>query len=223
MAGERLARAELVEPGVVGDRWWAAYTSDGGIGSGKNTRRFRRVDGLLALRARLHEAAEDTGVPWVHFPDGADRRADDPAASQALSALLGQPLRLRQQSAVPHHDESPVHLVTTAALRHLGQLHGEPVQAARFRPNVVLEVDGSAFVEDDWQGRELALGDQAVLRLGAGMPRCLMVGSAQPHDGLAGEARLLETLGQTHHVEFGQQAAVLRPGTVRVGDVASLR
>lgn len=99
---------------------------------------------------------------------------------------------------------------------------GEVVDAARFRANIVLEVDGAAFVEDAWQGRELALGDEVVLRLGAGMPRCLMVGMPQPHDGLPGDARLLKTLGRVHQVAFGLQAAVVRAGTVRHGDTATL-
>lgn len=33
----------------MGDRRWALYGEDGKIGSGKTTRRFRRMHGLLAL------------------------------------------------------------------------------------------------------------------------------------------------------------------------------
>ena len=218
MAGERLQQAEVVERGVVGDRAWAAYTAEGFIGSGKSTRRFRRIEDLLSLRAHLG----DDGVPRVAFPDGGDHRADAAPTADALSALLGQQLALRPETAVSHHDDSPVHLVTTAALRRLEQLHGEPVDLWRFRPNVVIDVDGVGFVEDDWSGRELSLGDEVVLRLGPAMPRCVMVGLEQPHEGLTEDGRLLRTLGQVHDVEFGLQAAVARPGTVRVGDVARL-
>lgn len=219
MAGEQLDRARFTERGVDGDRSWATYTADGGIGSGKTTRRFRRVDGLLDLRARL----DGTAAPLVVFPDGREHRADDPETSAALSDLLGQPLRLAAETSVPHHDESPVHLVTTAALRHVGRVLGTPVAAARFRGNVVLETDGVGFVEDDWSGRELALGDEVVLRLGPGMPRCVMADLPQPHDGVPGRARVLSTLGKIHDVEFGLQAYVVRTGTVRRGDPAVLR
>lgn len=41
--------------GLEGHRTWAVHTADGGIGSGKTTRRFRRVDGLPALAARLED------------------------------------------------------------------------------------------------------------------------------------------------------------------------
>ncbi|MBN6054267.1 hypothetical protein JYK22_20160, partial [Nonomuraea sp. RK-328] len=79
----------------------------GGIGSGKTTRRFRRIDGQLTLRARLDETAAATSgdgeVPLMTLPDGREYRADDPAAGQTLSTLLGRPLRLRRQSSVRHH------------------------------------------------------------------------------------------------------------------------
>lgn len=118
--GEQLAEVELEPRGVVGDRRWAAYTPDGGLGSGKTTPRFRRVDGLLDLRA--------TGapVPVLELPDGQCVPVDRPAASTLLSAALGRPLVLRPEADVPHHDEAPVHLVTTAALRRLGELLGGP-------------------------------------------------------------------------------------------------
>jgi len=188
------------------------------IGSGKRTRRFRRVEDLLSVRAHL----ADDDVPRLVFPDGREHRADDAAARRALSSLLGQPLTLRPEAAVPHHDESPVHLVTTAALRRLEQLHGEPVDVWRFRPNLVLDVDGVGFVEDDWRGRELALGQDVVLRLGPAMPRCVMVGLEQPHEALAQDDRLLRTLGRVHDVEFGLQAFVVRGGVLRLGDRARL-
>ncbi len=86
----------------------------------------------------------------------------------------------------------------------------------------MVDVDGVGFVEDSWKGRELALGDEVVLRLGPAMPRCVMVGHEQPHEGLPEEGRLLKTLGRAHDVEFGLQAFVARGGTVRLGDVARL-
>ena len=74
LAGEELDAAEMQGRGLAGDRAWAVYTPDGGIGSGKTTRRFRRVDGLLQLRATLAGS-----VPVVEFPGGS-LAADDVAA-----------------------------------------------------------------------------------------------------------------------------------------------
>jgi uncharacterized protein YcbX len=222
MAGEDLTEARFGPLGITGDRRWAAYTADGGIGSGKTTRRFRRVDGLLSLRARLDSGAPADAVPVIGFPDGRQYRADDPSAARALTALLGRPLQLRPEGAVRHHDESRVHLITTAGLRFLEQVLGHPVDGTRFRPNVVLDVDGDGFVEDGWEGRTMALGDQVRLLLGPGMPRCVMVGLPQPQAGLPTEPRLLTELGRVHQVEFGLQAEVVQGGTVRSGDLAAL-
>lgn len=73
-------------------------------------------------------------------------------ASRALGALVGQPLRLRSQSSIPHHDESPVHVITTAAVSVLEQPHDGSVDAARFRRKIMLEVDGVDFIDDCWKG-----------------------------------------------------------------------
>lgn len=215
MRGERLAQAQVDRRGVVGDRQWAVYTPDGGMGSGKSSRRFRRVDGLLGYRASLTGA-----VPLIESPDGQRFAADDPSADGLLSDGLHQPLRLAREGSISHHDDSALHLVTTAGVRALAELLGDAVDVARFRPNLVLDVPGTGFVEDGWSGRELRLGGEVVIRLGDGMPRCVMVDMAQGP--LGRDGRILKALGQEHEVLMGLQAEVVRPGTVRLGDPAVL-
>jgi uncharacterized protein len=213
MAGEELPEALVDGRGLVGDRTWAVRTDDGGIGSGKTTRRFRRIDGLLEWRAVL-----DGDVPVLQAPTG--ERCGVEEAAGRLSATTGRTLTIEREMDVPHHDESPVHLLTTASLRSLGELLGGPVDVARFRPNVVLEGPGEGFPEEDWSGRELALGDDVVLRLGPGMPRCAMVGFAQGD--LVKDKTILRTLASERELNFGVQATVVRGGTVRRGDPARL-
>ena len=213
MGGEELDAAAVEPRGLVGDRQWAVYTDDGGIGSGKTTRRFRRVDGLLEWRAGL-----DGPEPSVTSPIGERYGPDDAAAR--LSEVTGRPLAIRSEGGVRHHDESPVHVLTTASLRALGRLLGRPVAVARFRPNVVLDVDGDGFPEEDWAGRELRLGDDVVLALGPGMPRCVMVGL--PQRGLEKDKHILRTLASERDLVLGLQASVVRGGVVRVGDPAYL-
>ncbi|MDQ1722676.1 MAG: uncharacterized protein QOI26_2410 [Pseudonocardiales bacterium] len=218
MRGEQLARAEVEPRGIVGDRQWAVYTPDGGIGSGKSSRRFRRIDWLLGFRATLD--VTDGPDPLIESPAGQRFRADDAQAAGLLSAALHRPLRLGREAGVPHHDESGLHLVTTAAVRKLSQLLGESVEVARFRPNLVLEAPGNGFVEDGWVGRELRLGSDVVVRLGAGMPRCVMVDLAQAT--LGPDGRILKLLAQEHQLMLGLKVEVLRGGTVCQGDPAVL-
>ena len=211
MGGESPERVRVTARGLAGDRFWAVRTPDGGLGSGKNTRRFRRVDGLLDLSARL---TADGAV--IVLPDGTAGPVADPGTARRLSALLGRPVTLAPETDVPHHDDSPVHLVTTASVRRFGELAGTPVDVRRLRPNLVLEVPGDGFVEDDWPGRRLAVGPEVVLAIGEPMPRCVMVNAAQP--GLAHDPRLLRALAAGHDLELGVQATVERGGTIAVGD-----
>ena len=215
LAGEVLTAATIGPRGLDGDRVWAVRTEDGGIGSGKTTRRFRRVDGLLGLAA-----ATDGSAPVVTVPDGRSATAGTPEADALVSHVLGRPLRLARETDVPHHDEAPVHVVTTAALRRVEQLLGAPVDVSRFRANVVVEVPGTGFPEEGWEGRLLAFGDEVVLRPDGGMTRCRMVdllGDGSSHDGL------LKLLGRLRDTVFGIRALVERGGTVRVGDAVTLR
>lgn len=213
MAGEELQVVQVGARGLAGDRQWAVYTEDGGLGSGKSTRRFRRVDGLLEWRAVLGD-----GGPVVEAPSGQRFGPDD--AGAALGETIGRPLEIRAEADVPHHDESPVHVLTTASLRALGELLGRPVDVARFRPNVVLDVDADGFPEEHWAGRELRLGRDVVLALGPGMPRCVMVGLPQRE--LAKDKEILRTLARERDLVLGLQASVVRGGAVRSGDPAHL-
>lgn len=218
MRGEQLTTAEIDERGIVGDRQWAVFTPDGGIGSGKSSRRFRRVEGLLDYQATL-DGLPGT-APLIETPTGLRFSADEPRASELLTAALRRPLRLGQEAGMRYHDESGLHLVTTAALRRLSGLLGETVEVARFRPNLVLDTPGDGFVEDEWAGHELRLGADVVVRLGAGMPRCVMVDLAQGE--LGADGRILKLLGRERQLLFGLKVEVLRGGTVRQGDPAVL-
>lgn len=215
LGGESLQRAAVTPRGLAADRVLAVYTDDGGIGSGKTTQRFRRVDGLLRLAARL-----DGGRPVIDFADGTTAPAQDPDTDQRLSELLGRPLSVRAEAAVSHHDDCPVHVVTTASLRRLEELLGEPVDVRRLRPNIVVDLPGAGFAEDDWKGRRLAVGGGLVLEVTAGMPRCVMVNADQI--GLSHDSRLLKLIAREHDLEVGVQATVVRPGPVAVGDEVRL-
>lgn len=218
-AGETLSAATLDHRGLVHDRHWGVYTSDGGIASGKTSRRFRKVAGLMDWRSTMSATAGDHGA-LLHSPDGNTYRVDSPAATEALSQALGQPLTLRPETTVPHHDDCGIHLVTTSSVREVAQLVGNRVDVRRSRANIVLGTDGTGFIEDAWSGAELAIGPEVVLGLGPGMPRCVMVD--QPQVDVPADAPMLKALGRAHDVLLGLQAHVIRTGTISLGDEARL-
>jgi uncharacterized protein len=220
-AGQSLSAAVVDDRGLVHDRQWAVYTADRGIASGKTTRRFRKVAGLMSWRSSVPATGSPDGiVPELHSPDGATYRVDDPAASDALTHALGQPLTLRREAVIRHHDESGVHLVTTSSIRRVEQLVGGQVDARRLRANIVLDTQGTGFLEGAWTDAELAIGTEVVLRLGPGMPRCVMID--QPQATVLTGPPVLQALGRSHNVLLGLQAHVIRPGTISLGDQAWL-
>lgn len=212
LRGEALSTLEIEARGVVGDRLFALRSADGKFGSGKSTRRFRRMDGLLDL-----QAAYDGPRPLITFPGGESLAGDLPGIDERLSAHVGQPVTLVREAEISHFDDSPLHLITTAGLRELGLAAPD---AQRFRPNVVIDAPGTGFIEDDWIGRELLLGDAVRVRITGSAVRCVMVGMAQAE--LPEQPRLLRHVAQLHDTCFGVYATVVEPGAVTLGAEARL-
>lgn len=209
MLGEECAAVELETRGVVGDRLFALRDAEGKLGSGKNSRRFRDIDGLFGFRARGEGRVE------VMFPDGRRMHADDPAVHEALSATLGMPVRLSREEDVPHFDSDPIHLVSTGSLEWLrSRLPESRIDERRFRPNIVVEGSG----ELEWIGRTLRIG-QAVLRVTSPTGRCRMTTLAQAD--LPADPRVLRAIAQESAQEFGVYAEVISPGRIAVGDAVA--
>ena len=116
-------------------------------------------------------------------------------------------------------DAGMVHLLTTATLDRLSQLYPEGrFDVRRFRPNVVVAPSNSqtGFMENEWVGRTLAIGDEVRLRITKPCGRCVMTTLAQ--DDLPKDPGILRTAAQHNNVKVGVYAAVERGGLVRRGD-----
>jgi uncharacterized protein len=209
MLGERLDAFEVEPRGVAGDRWFAVLDGDGKLGSGKSSKRFRRMEGLLHCSARY-----DGGKALVRLPGGRELPAE--SAAEAVGEVVGRPVRLGTEDVARHLDASPLHLLSTAALRGLRDLLPDAeIEVGRFRPNLLLAVPGTDPVEDGWVGRELTVGTVR-LRVTGRTPRCVMVTMDQ--EVLPEDRRILRTISDSRDGAFGVGAEVVRPGTVRVGD-----
>jgi len=216
MRGEELAEVRVRRRGLEGDRRYAVRTSDGRLGSGKTSRRFRRIDRLIDFHAAYAGQALR-----ITSPDGATIAPDDPGVHAHLSHQLGQPVTLVADHDVDHFDDGPVHLLTTAALASVRALApGSVVDHRRFRPNLVVDWPGSGLVEHGWIGRVLRLGREVELAVVMPMTRCAMVGMAQ--DGLVRDPRILSAIAAHSAMTLGVVAEVRTPGRVRLGDEVRL-
>ena len=216
MLGERCDMLSLDARGVKGDRRFAVKDAEGKFGSGKNTRRFRKIEGLFRF-----SASYQNGVPYIRFPAGEVVSGAAPKIHAALSRSLGESVVLAEEAEVSHLDAGPVHLVSSASLGWLqAALPGAHVDARRFRPNLVIELPGTTPVEQQWVGKRLRVGQEVELAVSAGTERCGMVTFAQGD--LPDEPSVLRHIAKAAGVRFGVYAQVVVPGVVRQHDVVAL-
>lgn len=156
--------------GVWGDRWFAVSNQQSKFGSGKNTRRFRKIDGLFNFRARY-----DEDILSIIFPDRRIFQQDDPNLNQELSSVLGQPVTLVSEKRTSHFDADSLHLVTTASLRWLRNLLPQSsIDERRFRPNLLVDIPGQELIEHHWLGKKILLGQEVEIQITNLTERCIM-------------------------------------------------
>ena len=192
----------------------------------------------------------------IAWPDGRSAASDGGDADARLSETLGRPVTLTtERPETPSlerldplaaeetivdigelmmtgrfSDYAALHLITTATMARLAALRpGSTFNARRFRPNVTIaSPEGEqGFVENDWVGREVALGDEVRLRISDPTPRCSIPTLAQA--GLEKDPQVLRTIVAHNSLPVpllddallpcaGVYAFVVRGGTVKRGD-----
>lgn len=237
LRGEAVTTAVVTADGLEGDRAWGIQDVDTGrILTG------RREPSLLLAEARL----QDDGSPEIELPTGETCAGPGPATDAALSGWLGRPVRLIAATTEPPStaeyfadatddtspaiewtmpagrfvDAMPVLLLTTASLRKGRSLHPEGQwDVKRFRPNVLIAVDGEGWVEDSWCGRAIHI-KAATISPVAPCERCTMVTRPQPD--LDRDLDIYKVLAHHHGGTFGVWSAVAAPGTIAVGDAVQI-
>ncbi len=227
LGGEKVQASHAAARGLLGDRLWAVRDADGKIGSGKDSRRFRRMVGLLGLTARYAVEPGPAGIepPVVTGPDG-EYPVGTGAASCFLQDHLGRPdLQVLPEDEVSHFDEVPLSLIGTATLAWLqAQLPEVEIEPRRFRANLVVRT-GEPFIEESWLGRPVLIGagDDAVGAVfDRVLQRCVMVGMAQP--GLTESGSVLNRLGQRadHPVCMALGGHITGGGMLRTGALVTV-
>jgi uncharacterized protein len=116
-------------------------------------------------------------------------------------------------------DSCSIHAITTATLARLQELYPEgQFERCRFRPNLVIEPTSQAitFLEDDWVGGVLSIGETVHLSIDTACPRCVVTTLAQ--SGLPNDLNILRTTARYNNVIAGIRMSVLQAGTIRRND-----
>lgn len=130
-------------------------------------------------------------------------------------------------------DYAALHLLTTNSLAAMQKHY--PLgrfEVRRFRPNIVLDCHHqTGFVENDWVGKTIQIGDRLRLQVTAPCPRCVMTTLAQgdlPRDpgifknGINTNQPLVPFAGKALP-SVGVYARVVSPGWVRRGDPVTIK
>jgi uncharacterized protein YcbX len=158
LGGERLASGRVLLRGIEGDR------CHGLLGRGGRPVTAREAPGLVRLRA----AWEPDALPTVYTANGCEHRWGATDLGAELEALAG-PCRPYTIPAGAF-DAWPLLLLGTGSVAAVAELAGRPLDARRFRANLLCDLP-EPFVEDDWIGRVVVVGD-AIVRVLERCTRC---------------------------------------------------
>ena len=197
MQGEEINASFVTERGLFGDR---AYVLPDGetVTSGQ-----ANLDQTLSRN--LGRAVVFTGQPSQqphldeYWPDAADvpglPHSDDVTDENTLENTF--------------FDLAILHLLTTATIDMLRASYpAGRFEARRFRPNIVIDAGAEGFVENDWIGKTLAIGDEVRLNITGPCPRCVM--TTLPQADLPKDPGILRAAVQQNGANVGVYANVAR-------------
>jgi uncharacterized protein YcbX len=218
----------------------------GKVAGAKNPRKWGNFFDFRAAYVEPPEANATLPAVRLTLPNGTALTTESENVDEVLSGALGRAVELTQVRAeqessaeeyVPDieglehrdtvtewelpagtfYDLAVVHLLTTATLDRLRELYpAGRFEARRFRPNIVISTAERGFVENDWLGRTLTLGNAVRLRITRPCPRCVMTTLAQGD--LPKDPGILRTAAQNNAANVGVYADVISAGAIHRGD-----
>src|SRR5829696_2144309 len=179
-------------------------------------------------------SAADNGYTIDQYHPDEENYDPDGHRDEVVEAPLGAAFFNERglPSAVPEDsffDLYPVSVLTTSTLDRLGELEPESnFDVRRFRMNLIVNNPGHGFVENEWVGSSLAIGDEVQLGVALPDPRCCMP-SVEQQD-LPRDPKILKTLAQHNRIDVagalfpcaGVYAVAEAAGTIRQDDHVSL-
>jgi uncharacterized protein YcbX len=214
LGGESPSEARLVPGGLSGERAFTVVYEAG--------EPLRPADfaACLQFHVRFLDAnvVEDLGS-WarVRSPDGSETPLSDPAWLAELSRRLGRPARLQRSESAGETRE--LHLLSRPTLGFLERAYGHAMETARIRANFLVDVHGGkAFIEDEWVGRQIRLGDGLFEVVGPSRETLLTAVGPEA----AGDMPMVQGLLHVRGGDLGVRLRTVSGQRVRVGDPVAL-
>ncbi|MEP2990071.1 MAG: MOSC N-terminal beta barrel domain-containing protein [Parasphingorhabdus sp.] len=131
--------------------------------------------------------------------------AGDPGTTkeQKLGASLFRELGMDSAAAEGlFFDVFPLTVLTDATMAELERhAPGTQVDPRRFRMNLILETEKTGFVENDWVGQMLTIGDSLSMAITMPDPRCVV--TTLPQDGLPQDVEVIRQLVKNNRLDIG--------------------
>jgi uncharacterized protein YcbX len=215
-------RAALANPPRTGEKISAVHVAlpDGTIVTSEQTDINQILSNVLG-----HEVTLETREPSQ--PEIVETTLPNPWTPSQYEEYWPDMEDLAYRDTVTHEampegtffDLAVIHILTTATIDRLRELYPQGrFEVRRFRPNIVVEPSSGeeGFVEDDWVGKTLVIGDEVRIDITELCPRCVM--TTLPQGDLPKDPGILRTAAQHNQVNVGVYGAVLQGGTIRRGD-----
>ena len=196
LRGEELAKAQLTDDGVAGDRLVHVSTPYGPL-----TGRTRHS--LLTIPAHTGDDGEPRvgGLPWRSR-----------AVAELIQRHAGPQAMLRRYDGPERFDVLNLLVATDSAVAQLG------ADVRRLRPNILLG-GVPAGAERDWAGKALAIGDALIGILNL-RQRCIVT-TIDPDTG-AQDVGVLLRIRDQFATRIALNCWVITPGAIGVGDTVRL-
>ena len=215
-------RAAYVEPPEVGKlpAVWITLPS-GQVVRSDQPGLDEALSKALSRPVNFRTSAPESPILEEFCPDNAGQDNEVIKAAMAGDAPVGT-----------FFDYSTLHLLTTSTIDHLRGLYPQGrFEVRRFRPNLVIDTAGlEGFVENDWVGKTIRIGESVRLQITDPCPRCVMPTLAQgdlPKDtdifskGIAAN-RVHVPFADKALPSVGVYARVIATGTVKRGDAVTV-
>ena len=229
MAGESLDTARLGWHGIEGDRRLAfRRLTDKSEFPWLTASKLPQL--LLYKPFRLDSNTAELLPTHVRTPDGKAYELRSDELRKEISSRYGGDVELMN---LKHgiFDESPISVISLGTVHSVARESGRGVDLCdlrRFRPNVVIETNGTEpFEEDRWVGRTLMFGEgnsdaAPMAAIGVTMrdERCVMV-NLDP-DTAEKDSEVMKTIVRRNGNYAGVYGTVVRAGELRVGQIVTL-
>ncbi len=217
LSGEALEEAELGWHGLGGDRRLAFRRM--GDRRGFPWLTATKLPELILFTPVRRGADAARGLPThVCTPEGKELALFGPELAAEVGRRHGSPVEMTHLNR-GIFDEASVSAITCATVGEIADLVGQPPDARRFRPNILISSQQSdPFEEDAWVGGLLAFGEgdaAAAIAVTNWDKRCPVI-NFDPDSGLH-SPEVLKAVVRERSNKAGIYGTVIRCGSLSVG------